>query len=97
MLTNKNKVYKIWSVADTLYFLVDREVLIVKNKFRVLLAERKLNIADVHKDTGIAKTTLYRLYNETTANPDTKTVMKICDFLEATPNDFFGIEESVVN
>lgn len=76
---------------------MDKEVLIVKNKFRVLLAERKLNIADVHKDTGIAKTTLYRLYNETTANPDTKTVMKICDFLEVTPNDFFGIKESVVN
>ncbi len=66
------------------------------NKLRVLLAERKLNIADVHKDTGIAKTTLYRLYNETTVNPDTRTVMKLCEYLKVTPNDFFGIENKIV-
>ena len=56
-----------------------------------------MNIADVHEDTGIAKTTLYGLYKETTENPDTKTVMKLCKYLKVTPNDFFGIEESVVN
>ncbi|CCI59760.1 MULTISPECIES: helix-turn-helix domain-containing protein [Staphylococcus] len=67
------------------------------NAFRILIAERKLNIADVHEDTGIAKTTLYGLYKETTENPDTKTVMKLCKYLKVTPNDFFGIEESVVN
>lgn len=66
------------------------------NKFRVLLAERKLNVADAHKNTGIAKTTLYRLYNETTANPDTRTVMKLCEYLKVTPNDFFGIENKAV-
>lgn len=69
----------------------------MKNDFRILIAERKLNIAEVNKDTGIAKTTLYGLYKEKTKNPDTKTVMKLCEYLEVTPNEFFGIKESVVN
>ncbi|MDU0462081.1 MULTISPECIES: helix-turn-helix domain-containing protein [Staphylococcus] len=69
----------------------------MKNDFRILIAERKLNIAEVNRDTGIAKTTLYGLYKETTKNPDTKTVMKLCEYLEVTPNEFFGIKESVVN
>ncbi|MDK9843174.1 helix-turn-helix domain-containing protein [Staphylococcus equorum] len=69
----------------------------MENNFRILIAERKLNIADVYEDTGIAKTTLYGLYKETTKNPDTRTVMKLCKYLEVTPNEFFGIKESVVN
>ncbi|MGW7931520.1 helix-turn-helix domain-containing protein [Staphylococcus xylosus] len=69
----------------------------MKNNFRVLIAERKLNIADVYRDTGIAKTTLYGLYKEKTDNPDTKTVMKLCEYLKVTPNHFFGIKESEVD
>lgn len=69
----------------------------MENNFRILIAERKLNIADVYEDTGTAKTTLYGLYKETTKNPDTRTVMKLCKYLEVTPNEFFGIKESVVN
>lgn len=65
----------------------------MKNDFRILIAERKLNIADVNRDTGIAKTTLYGLYKETTKNPDTKTVIKLCEYLEVTPNEFFGIKK----
>lgn len=69
----------------------------MKNNFRILLAMKKLRVSDVYKDTGIAKTTLYGLYKETTKNPDTKTVMKLCEYFEVTPNEFFGIKESVVN
>lgn len=64
------------------------------NAFRILIAERKLNIADVHEDTGIAKTTLYGLYKETTENPDTKTVMKLCKYLKVTPNDFLVLKKA---
>lgn len=69
----------------------------MKNQFRVILARKKLNISEVFENTGVAKTTLYGLYKETTKNPGTKTVMKLCEYLEVTPNEFFGIEESVVN
>ncbi|HDH1955965.1 TPA: helix-turn-helix transcriptional regulator, partial [Staphylococcus aureus] len=50
--------------------------------------------ADVFLGTGIAKTTLYGLYHEKTKNPDTSTIMKICKYLEITPNEFFGIDNN---
>ncbi|AVS03039.1 TPA: helix-turn-helix transcriptional regulator [Staphylococcus aureus] len=66
----------------------------MKNKFRVILAERKLKISDVYFATGIAKTTLYGLYHEKTKNPDTSTIMRLCKYLEITPNEFFGIDNN---
>lgn len=68
----------------------------MENEFRVILAKRKLAILDVFEGTGIAKTTLYGLYHEKTKNPDTSTIMKICRYLEITPNDFFGIENNLM-
>ncbi|HGX1311711.1 TPA: helix-turn-helix domain-containing protein [Staphylococcus aureus] len=65
-----------------------------EKNFRVILAIKKLSIADVFLGTGIAKTTLYGLYHEKTKNPDTSTIMKICKYLEITPNEFFGIDNN---
>ncbi|TPX84654.1 helix-turn-helix domain-containing protein [Staphylococcus haemolyticus] len=65
----------------------------MKNEFRILLAIRKLKIKDVYKGTGISRTTLQGLYYETTPHPSATTILKICDFLEVTPNDFFGIKK----
>ncbi|AWI44122.1 transcriptional regulator [Staphylococcus nepalensis] len=67
----------------------------MNNQFRVILAQKKLNISEVFKNTGIAKTTLYGLYYERTKNPDTSTIMKICRYLEITPNEFLGIGNKV--
>ena len=61
----------------------------MKNEFRILLAIRKLKIKDVYKGTGISRTTLQGLYYETTPHPSATTILKICDFLEVTPNDFW--------
>lgn len=66
---------------------------LLENKFRVILAERKLRIGDVYDNTGIAKTTLYSLYHEKTKNPNSAIIMKICKYLEITPNEFFGIND----
>ncbi|WP_204178027.1 helix-turn-helix transcriptional regulator [Staphylococcus sp. GDY8P11P] len=67
----------------------------MKNEFRVILAERKLKISDVYSATGIAKTTLYGLYHEKTTNPSMPIIMKLCDYLNITPNEFFGIEKAI--
>nr|DAN50770.1 MAG TPA: putative DNA-binding protein [Bacteriophage sp.] len=29
------------------------------------------------------------MYHERTENPDTRTVMKLCEYFNVTPNDFF--------
>lgn len=66
----------------------------MENNFRVILAIKKLSIADVFEGTGIAKTTLYGLYYERTKHPDTSTIMKVCKYLKITPNEFFGIDNN---
>lgn len=65
----------------------------MKNKLSAILGEKRLKVSDVHEATQISRTTLHALYHEKTENPDTKTVMKLCDFLKITPNDFFGIKK----
>ncbi|MGD6773524.1 helix-turn-helix domain-containing protein [Staphylococcus simulans] len=65
----------------------------MNNNFRVILAIKKLTIADVFEETGIAKTTLYGLYHEKTKKPSLPTIMKLCKFLKVTPNEFLGIDE----
>ncbi|MDH9707144.1 helix-turn-helix transcriptional regulator [Staphylococcus capitis] len=64
----------------------------MKNKFRVLIAINKLSIAKVSDNTGIAKTTLYGLYYEKTQNPSLPIILKLCEYLNVTPNEFLGIE-----
>lgn len=65
----------------------------MKNRFRVILAERKIKLRKVHEDTGISKSTLMGLRDETTKHPSATTILKICDYLDITPNDFFGIKK----
>ena len=64
----------------------------MKNEFRVLIAINKSSIAKVHEGTGIAKTTLYGLYYEKTQNPSLSVILKLCNYLKVTPNEFLGIE-----
>ncbi|TDM16165.1 XRE family transcriptional regulator [Macrococcoides canis] len=67
----------------------------MKNSLSLILGAKRLKIAKVSVDTGISRTTLHGLYYETTKNPDTKTVTKLCSYLEITPNQFYGIDPYV--
>ncbi|WP_336877783.1 helix-turn-helix transcriptional regulator [Staphylococcus nepalensis] len=69
----------------------------MENEFRVILARKKLKISDVFRDTGIAKTTLYGISEETTKHPSATTILKLCEYLEVTPNEFFGIKKTESN
>lgn len=64
----------------------------MKNKFSAILGEKRLKVSNVHEATQISRTTLHALYHEKTENPDTKTILTICEYLDVTPNEFFGIE-----
>lgn len=61
------------------------------NNFRVYLAARHKKIADVHKGTGLSKTTLTNFYYER-SNPDSKTLVKIADYLNVSIDDLIGRE-----
>lgn len=64
----------------------------MKNKLAVLMAERGLKIADLYKDTGISKTTLMQVANNTGKGIQYETLEKLLDYFDISPNEFFGYE-----
>ena len=53
----------------------------------VLLAERKLKVADLVRSTGINKSTLHKLYNDASVRIDFETIDKICIALDVEVGD----------
>lgn len=59
----------------------------------VLLAKRRMKITDLHKRTGISRTTLAALYYEKAKGVQFETLSKICKELDCTINDLIEIED----
>ena len=57
------------------------------SKLAVLLAERKLKVADLVRSTGINKSTLHKLYNDESVRIDFETIDKICIALDVGVGD----------
>ena len=53
----------------------------------VLLAERKLKVADLVRSTGINKSTLHKRYNDESVRIDFETIDKICIALDVGVGD----------
>ncbi|TWS94559.1 helix-turn-helix transcriptional regulator [Streptococcus sp. sy018] len=64
----------------------------MKNNFRVLLAKRRKKVSDVHKATGISKTSLTALYYERTKKPDIETLQKVSEYLGVTIDELLTVE-----
>lgn len=65
----------------------------MKNNLSMLVGKNRISVTQLSIEVGISKTSLFNLYHEKTENPDTKTVMKLCEYFNVTPNEFFGINE----
>ena len=63
----------------------------------VLLAERKLKVADLVRSTGINKTTLHKLYNDGSVRIDFETIDKICTALEVEVGDLLIFKKNINN
>ena len=61
----------------------------LKSNLSVLMAERGLKIAKIYEDTGISKTTLMALAENTGKGVQFDTVDKLCNYLGVTPTEFF--------
>ena len=61
----------------------------VISNLSVLLAERRLNITKVFKDTGISRTTLTALVNGNAAGVHFDTVNTLCRYLQVNPGQLF--------
>lgn len=63
----------------------------IKCNFSALLGAKKLKVTDVMRDTGINRSTLTRLYHETTTRIDFETLETLCKYLECDIADFLQI------
>ncbi|HEK9098241.1 TPA: helix-turn-helix transcriptional regulator [Streptococcus equi subsp. zooepidemicus] len=64
----------------------------MKNNLRIILAKQRKKISDVHRATGISKTTLTGLYYERTKNPETETLLKVANYLGVTIDELLTVE-----
>ena len=55
----------------------------------VLLAERRMKVADLIRMTGISKSTMHKIYNEQTSRIDFETMDKIREALDIGVGDLF--------
>lgn len=64
----------------------------VKNDFSLVLGAKRLKISDVAKATGISRSTLTSIYYQTNENISTKTLTKICDYLQIPLSELIEYE-----
>lgn len=65
----------------------------INSNLAVLLAERKLKVADLVRATGINKSTLHKLYNDESVRIDFETIDKICKALDVSVGDLLVFEK----
>lgn len=64
----------------------------VKNNLRILMAKNKMNIQDVHEKTGMSRTTISKLYNETSTTISFDTIYALCTLFNVEPGDLLYME-----
>lgn len=69
----------------------------VKNDLIIILSARRKTVADVHRATGIPTEIIEHIYYERADNYGTKDIMKICDYLNVTLEEFLGRDMPVRN
>ena len=65
----------------------------LKNNLRVLMAQHKMNIKDVHEKTGLSRTTISKMYNETSTTISFETIEKLCDLFDCDVQDLLYINK----
>ena len=65
----------------------------MKNNMRVILAKKRLKVADVARETRLSKSTLTALYYERAKNPSLDTLKKVSSYLGVTLDEFLDTKE----
>lgn len=60
---------------------------------RVILAKKRLKVADVARETRLSKSTLTALYYERAKNPSLDTLKKVSSYLGVTLDEFLDTKE----
>lgn len=65
----------------------------IKCQLSTLLGAKRLKIADVVRDTGINRSTVNRLFHETTNRIDFETLEKLCVYLDCEVSDLLELKK----
>lgn len=65
---------------------------VVRNNLRVLMAKHKMDIKDVHEATGLSRTTISKLYHETSAKIGMDTIATLCDLFNCQIQDLLYLD-----
>jgi putative transcriptional regulator len=68
--------------------------MLVKNNLRILMARDRLTIQDVHEKTGLSRTTISKLYNESSAKIGLDTIGSLCKLFNCGVQDLLYLEDS---
>ena len=65
----------------------------IKCNLSALLGAKRLKIADVVRDTGINRSTINRIYHETTTRIDYETLETLCIYLGCSVGDLLEVTD----
>lgn len=65
----------------------------IKCRLNILLAERRMNVAELHRQTGVSKTMLYLMYNDEASRIDLEALEKVCRCLGCSVGDLFEVAD----
>ena len=65
----------------------------VSCRLNILLAERRLTVADLHKATGLSRTLLYLMQRDDLQRVDLQSLATLCDFLDCEVSDLLFYEK----
>lgn len=64
-------------------------------RLNILLAERRLTVADLHKATGLSRTLLYLMQRDDLQRIDLQSLATLCDYLDCDVADLFSFKKNL--
>ena len=59
----------------------------IKNHLSRLMGERKINVAELSRQTGLSKPGLHKIYHEKSEGISYEVLIKLCEFFDCGVND----------
>ncbi|MGB9791485.1 MAG: helix-turn-helix domain-containing protein [Thermacetogeniaceae bacterium] len=59
----------------------------IKSRLHMLMAEKKMNMSDLARETGISRTTIWSLYHDKSTKIDFNTLDALCRYFKCQPGD----------
>jgi len=66
-------------------------------KLNMLLAERRMSVADLHRETKISRTLLYLMFNDELSRIDMSSLDKLCDYFDCQISDILVFSKNEQN